>query len=362
MSENNNLKQSGGGLKGQDIFFKITSVENLFLSWKEFKKGKTRKLDVVLFEKDYRNDIYNLRAELLAKTYKHEKYQSFFVKDPKLRHIHKASVRDRVLHHAVFRILYPIFDKCFIADSYSCRVGKGTHKAVNRLECFASGDRNNLYALKCDIKKYFDSINQDILMSLLERKIGDKNVLWLINKIIKSFPKGLPLGNITSQLFANIYLNELDKFIKHKLKLKYYIRYCDDFIIVEHDEAYLRKLIPIINAFLMGTLKLALHPNKVVIRKYNQGIDFLGYVVFPNHRTLRHKTEKRMFRKIKQRKEDLNLAKISKDSFDQTMQSYFGVLSHCNSHKLKKEIKILVTLPECSNVARVVLDTLFKIE
>ena len=340
---NQSLKQSGGGLKSQDLFSKITAVENLFLSWREFKEEKTKKLDVLIFEKDYKNNLYNLHYELQNGSYKHQNYQSFFVKDPKLRHIHKASVRDRVLHHAVFRILYPIFDKCFIADSYSCRIGKGTHKAVSRLEHFARKvSRNNTkscYFLKCDVRKYFASINQDILIFLIKRKVDDDNTLWIVNEILNSFPEGLPLGNITSQLFANIYLNELDKFIKHKLKIKYYIRYCDDFIILNNDEAYLNKLISVINDFLEANLKLSLHPNKITIRRYSHGVDFLGYVVFPNHRTLRRKTAKRMFRKIKLRKKALAFAKISKDSFDQTIQSYFGVLKHCSSHKLKNRIK-----------------------
>jgi len=223
----------GGGLKSQDIFDKIISLDNIFLAWKEFKRGKTNKIDVKEFEKNLKNNILELRAELQDKTYHHSNYFSFYVKDPKLRHIHKACVKDRVLHHAIFRILYPIFDKSFIFDSYSCRNNKGTHRAVNKLNDFARKvSRNNTktcFILKLDVRKFFDSINQDILINLIKRKIEDKNAVWLIEKIVRSFPKGLPLGNITSQLFANVYLNELDQFVKHKLKVKYYIRYCDDF-------------------------------------------------------------------------------------------------------------------------------------
>ena len=224
-----NIKLVGGGLKRKTLFEKITCLKNLFLAWEEFKKGKTQKEDVIKFEKDYKNNIFALYKVLRNKTYCHSTYFSFYVKDPKLRHIHKACVKDRVLHHAIFRILYPIFDKSFIFDSYSCRIGKGTHRAVNRLQYFfrkvSQNNTKNCFVLKCDIKKYFDSINHDILIDLIKRKIKDENVLWLIDVIIKSYSTslgiGIPLGNITSQLFANIYLNELDKFIKQDLKIKY---------------------------------------------------------------------------------------------------------------------------------------------
>jgi len=320
-------------------------LENLFLAWDEFKNGKRKKFDVQQFEYNLEDNIFQLRQQLKAKTYCHSHYTSFYVNDPKLRHIHKACVRDRVLHHAVFRTLYPIFDRIFIFDSYSCRTGKGTHRAVNRLQKFArkvsKNNTEHCYILKLDIRKFFDSIDHGILISLIKKKISDENVIWLIEKIIKSFSalpnKGLPLGNITSQLFANIYLNELDKFIKHELKEKYYTRYCDDFTILNNKKEYLEELILQINNFLKKKLKLSLHSDKIEIRKYNQGIDFLGYVSFPYHRILRTKTKKRMFRKIEQKINELKQNKISDESFNQTIQSYLGILKHCESHKLKNE-------------------------
>jgi len=244
------------------------------------------------------------------------------------------------LHHAIFRILYPLFDKSFIFDSYSSRFDKGTHIAVKRLNIFARKvSRNNTktgWFLKCDVKKFFDSINQDILISLIKNKINDQDALWLIASIIKSFSKGIPLGNVTSQLFANIYLNELDKFIKHHLKIRYYLRYCDDFIIVSDNKVYLEGLIMKIHNFILGALKLSLHPNKISIRKYHQGIDFLGYVSFPYHINLRNKTKKRMFKKIDYKMLEFKNGQVSPQSFNQTLQSYFGVLKHCDSCKLGK--------------------------
>jgi len=345
-----NIKLIGGGIKRKSLFEEITSLKNLFLSWEEFKQGKTKKKDVIEFENNLKNNIFELYNELKRKKYQHSAYYSFYVKDPKLRHIHKAVVKDRILHHAIFRILYLIFDKSFIFDSYSCRIDKGTHRAVNRLQCFANkvseNNTKDCFILKCDIKKYFDSINHDILINLVKRKVKDKNVLWLIDIIIDSYEIspaiGIPLGNITSQLFANIYLDELDKFIKQELKIKYYIRYCDDFLILDTNRDYLKKLIYKIGDYLEKELKLTLHPNKITIRKYRQGVDFLGYVVFPYHRVLRVKTKKRMIRNVRYKLLCYNQGIITKELFNQTVQSYLGILKHCDSHKIKnKNIELL---------------------
>jgi DNA polymerase III delta subunit len=333
----------GGGIRGkivhENIFDKIISIENLFLAWNEFKKGKRKKTDVQEFEYNLEDNIFNLHQELKDKIYQHSNYTSFYVKDPKLRLINKACVKDRVLHRAIFRILCPIFDKSFIFDSYSCRNNKGAHKAVNRLNCFAKKvSKNNTetcFVLKLDVKKFFASINQDILINLIKRKIEDGDAIWLIEKIIKSFLKGLPLGNITSQLFANVYLNELDQFVKHKLKIKYYVRYCDDFVILDQSKV---NLIYKIDNFLKNHLKLSLHPDKISIRKYNQGIDFLGYVSFPYFKILRVKTRKRIIQKTKEKEKALKNGKISKEFFDQSIQSCLGILKHCDSYKIKRNI------------------------
>jgi len=309
------------------------------LAWREFRKGKRSKPDVQEFEFNLEDNLFQLHHELKTKTYQHSHYTPFNICDPKPRKIHKAIVKDRVLHHAVFRILYSIFDKTFIYDSYSCRLEKGTHKAVNRLEKFKrKSSRNNsksIFTLKCDIKKFFDSVDQDIMLKIIQRKIQDKNAIWLVEKIIRSFSQGLPLGNVTSQIFANIYLSELDKFIKHNLRIKYYIRYCDDFVILGERKENLEKFIKPINNFLEIELNLSLHQDKIIIRKYSQGIDFLGYVVLLNHRVLRTKTKKRILKRIKNN--NLSL---------QSINSYLGVLKHCRGYKIKKEIEKLVARKE----------------
>ena len=275
-----------------------------------------------------------MHKELKNKTYHHSKYHSFYIQDPKLRHIHKATVKDRILHHAVFRILYLIFDKTFIFDSYSCRLNKGTHRAINRFREFArKANRNNTrtcFVLKCDIRKFFDSINHTILIGLIKKKVDDENALWLIEKIINSFSilngKGIPMGNITSQLFANIYLNNLDRFVKHKLRVKYYMRYCDDFLILSERKSYLESITPSINIFLKDELGLSLHPDKIFIKTLSSGVDFLGWINFRDHRVLRTTTRKRMFKKLKENKK---LAIIN---------SYAGLLKHGNTYKLLKNL------------------------
>jgi retron-type reverse transcriptase len=334
-----------------DIFSHIISVKNLFCAWKEFCRGKRNKPDVAQFEFNLEGNLFQLHNELVTKEYTHSPYVAFYVCDPKLRHIHKACVRDRVLHQALFRIIYPVFDRYFIHDSYSCRFNKGTHAAVNRFHDFSrkcsTNWRENVFILKCDIKKFFDSVDHHILFDLLYARINDADVLRLIKQIINSFEKednkALPLGNVTSQLFANIYLNELDQFVKRELKEKYYIRYCDDFVILSQDKDYLLRILTPIRKFLQNCLNLQLHEDKISIGKYNQGIDFLGYVSFPHFRVLRTKTKRRMMRKIKKEKEALNAGVIDAQSFESSLQSYFGILSHCNGYKIKESIIDILT-------------------
>lgn len=341
----------GGGIHRKrifhDIFSEIVSTQNILRAWLEFRRGKRSKPDVQNFEFNLESNLLKLQGEILSGSYEHEPYQSFRVRDPKLRHIHKASVRDRLLHQAIFRVLYPIFDKSFIFDSFSCRVGKGTHPAVSRLEKFLkkTGQNNHrpVYTLKCDVRKFFDSINHEKLLELIKRKVSCEKTIWLIEKIIDSFEKtkgaGLPLGNVTSQLFANIYLNELDQFIKRHLKVKYYLRYCDDFVILNSSQNALKNILEPIRSFSRQRLSLNLHENKIILRRHSQGVDFLGYVVLPYHRVLRTKTKRRIFKKIVLRGGELERGVISHDSFSQTLQSYFGVLSHCSGFKISEDLR-----------------------
>ena len=309
-------------------------MENLLQAWKEFIKGKRKKRDVQEFQLNLMDNIFHLHSDLANHTYKHGGYQAFNICDPKPRNIHKARVRDRLLHHTVYRILYPFFDRIFIADSFSCRNNKGTHKSLNRFRSFAYlVSRNNTktcWVLKCDIRKFFASIDQEVLLSILKKHIPDQKIIWLLEKIIGSFSikpgVGLPLGNLTSQLFVNIYMNEFDQFMKHGMKAKHYIRYADDFVILSENRACLEKIILSINIFLNNSLKLELHPGKISIKTLNSGVDFLGWVNFPDHRTLRTTTKRRMLKKL-----------AAMENFA-VLNSYFGLLKHGSASKLKSKV------------------------
>ena len=306
------------------------------MAWQEFIKGKRNKKDVQIFSFRLMDNILSLHESLKNKTYRHGRYQCFKINDPKPRTIHKASVRDRLLHHAVYRTLYSFFDKTFISESFSCRDGKGTHKAMRKIREYANiVSKNNTktcWILKCDIRKFFASINQDILIKILKQYIPDKDILNLLREIIFSFkPNGLPLGNLTSQLFANVYLNKFDQFAKHKLKAKYYIRYADDFVILSENKDYLKDILEPMANFLQKELELSLHSDKIFIKNLSSGVDFLGWVNFFDHRIVRKTTRQRAFR---------NLEKVSNDYA--VISSYFGLLAHGNTHKVKEKILRLV--------------------
>lgn len=316
-------------------FEDIISVSNLLEAWKEFVNGKRSKKDVQEFSFRLMDNIISLHEDLSSRVYQHGSYQAFNICDPKPRNIHKASVRDRLLHHAVYRIIYPFFDKTFIADSFSCRNNKGTHKALNRFRSFAyTVSKNNTktcWVLKCDIRKFFAAIDHEILMNILCQYVPDKNILWLLENIVESFSSvkpgiGLPLGNLTSQLLVNIYMNEFDQFVKYKLKAKYYIRYADDFILLSESRDWLEMRIQSLEEFLRINLKLKLHPQKISIKTLASGVDFLGWVNFTGYRVLRTATRKRMIKRVQEH------------PTNETLNSYLGLLKHGNANKLQKEL------------------------
>lgn len=340
MLQNTQIAMGGGlyrrtGLQRQltHKYNDIISVENLLLAWQEFVSGKKSKLDVQEFSLHLMDNILALHSELASKTYKHGGYHAFNICDPKPRNIHKASVRDRLVHHAVYRILYPFFDRKFIADSYSCRLEKGMHKALNRFRDFAfivsKNHTRTCWVLKCDIRKFFANINHETLMNILRRYIPDADILTLLQGVIASFDApgkrgiGLPLGNLTSQLLVNIYMNEFDQFAKHSLKEKYYIRYADDFVFLSEDRVHLQALIAKIEEFLAQQLGLALHPDKLFLKTFQSGVNFLGWVHFSDHHVLRTATKKKMIRKLQGTRNEARIL------------SYRGLLSHGNAKKLK---------------------------
>ncbi len=335
-----NIHEGGGGrpdnsrmgIQLAHTYEDIISFDNLLEAWREFVRGKRSRKDVQEFELRLMDNILALHQDLVNRTYRHSDYEAFNISDPKPRNIHKASVRDRLLHHAIYRCLYPFFDSTFISGSYSCRKGRGTHKAIEHFQSsvyqVSRNHTRTAWVLKCDVRKFFASIDHERLLAILDARIPDKRVLWLLSQIIRSFYArkvgvGLPLGNLTSQLLVNIYMNEFDQFVKRRLKIKHYVRYADDFVFLSEDKDYLKDVLVRVGEFLRSELHLSLHPDKVSISTFAAGVDFLGWVHFPDHRILRSATRKRMFRNIEQ-----------KEGKEETVQSYLGLLSHGNAYKL----------------------------
>lgn len=312
------------------------TIPNLLLAWEEFLIGKKQRNDVIIFQSRLMDNILDLYSDLKNKTYKHDSYKSFNISDPKPRNIHKATVRDRLLHHLLYRETYQYFDNQFIFDSYSCRNNKGTHRAIYRLEKIyqkeSINNQKTVWVLKGDVKKFFASINHKALKNILLKYIDDQDLFWLFGRVIDSFHTkgkigcGLPLGNLTSQLLVNIYMNEFDHFIKRDLRVKNYIRYADDFVCLSRNKESLLNLKIKIEEFLEHSLKLSLHDDKVFLKTIFSGVDFLGWVQFSDYRVLRTISKKRMFKKLEN------------NNKSESINSYLGLLKHGNAQKLRNKI------------------------
>jgi RNA-directed DNA polymerase len=327
-------------------FEKIVNIENLFRAWRTFRVGKTKKADVMIFERNLEDNLFVLASDLKNGIYTHGKYKHFTVSDPKKRDIHKAEVRDRIVHQIIYNYLVQLFDPDFMEHSYSSRLGKGTHRAVRSLRKFSKEiSRNNFgdcYAVKCDVRRYFDNIDHLILFDILRKKVKYVRVRELLLEIINSFQskpgKGVPLGNVTSQIFANIYLNELDQHILKKLKVGYYIRYNDDFIILGSDRKRICETAKKAVKFAEEKLLLEIPDEKTVFRKLKWGIDFCGYIALPNGILLRHKTKNRLLKNIFSAAEKFRGGEMSGKDFFAKFNSYSGLLKHCDSYNLRNKL------------------------
>jgi len=341
----------------KNIYSELCSYENLELAFKKARKRKTLKSYVIKFEKNLKENLLQLRAELLFHSYQPIPLKTFILRDPKTRKISVSEFRDRVIHHAICNIIEPIFDKRFIYDSYANRKYKGVHAALKRFDYFKrkitqngrkiKNARNNNkvigYALKADIKHYFETVDHKILIKILKKRIRDKKVLWLIKKILDNHNtkipgKGMPLGNLTSQFFANIYLNELDQFVKHKLKIKYYLRYVDDFLILHNSKKQLEEYKKEINKFLKNQLKLKLHSQKSKITPLYKSIIFLGFRIFYHFKLLRKSNLNKMLKRLEQFKENYKQNLITKEEIMESMQGWNAYALTANTYKLRKRI------------------------
>jgi retron-type reverse transcriptase len=336
----------------KNLYQEIYNLSNLILAWRKARKGKTNKIYVKEFETDTIGNLLKLHEELKNESYFPKPLKIFILRDPKTRKISKSEFRDRIIHHAIINILEPIFTKSFIYDSCANIKGKGNLFALKRFDYFKnkvtengkliknSFKDNNFvygYCLKADIKHYFEEVDREILLKILRKKIDDEKTINLIIKILNNNTikgdergKGMPLGNLTSQFFANIYLNDLDYFVKHKLKAKYYIRYVDDFIILHKSNSQLKEWKIKINNFLKEELKLELHPDKSKIIPLSKGVDFVGFRNFYYFRLLRRRNIKNMQRKIDSYKEGL----ITKEKLSEIFQGWKAYAIWADSYKI----------------------------
>ncbi len=288
------------------------------------------------FEMHLEDNVFCLFEQLQIGKYTHSAYKRFVIFDNKKRDIYKAEIRDRIVHQIIYEYLLSIFEPTFISDSYASRIEKGQYKAIYAFKYFvklAGGRDGNCFVLKCDVRKYFDNIDHDILLGILEEKIsGEKDdsgkIFRIIKEIISSYSsgcglnKGIPLGNVTSQVFANIYLNILDNYVKKELKCRFYVRYNDDLAIVSKNMKELEKIKNKIVDFIKQRLSLEIPLEKTSIRKVGWGVDFLGFTILPKAVLLRDKTKSKIYSNISQK----------------NIHSYFSILRHCNSYNLRNKI------------------------
>lgn len=370
------------------------SFDNLYSAAKKTEKGKRWKNTALEFNYNFEENLLRLQEELESGEYIPGAYRHFTIYEPKERVISAAPYKDRVVHHAIINILEPIWESRFYYHNYACRVGKGTHKAVDTCQSYL---RKNNYVLKCDIQQYFSSIDHQILKAIIRNKIRDEKLLKLIDLIIDFSPftykkfkstdnwdespeecgdlitpsfragavnninrrgvltpsqsyipgdnlftplerkKGIPIGNLTSQFFANLYLNELDQWLKHSKRIKHYLRYMDDFIVFHNSKKYLHELRTEIKEFLF-TVRLNLHPKKQDIFPAKNGVPFLGFHVYTTHRRLKKENVKRFVKRMKTKQKQFSNGEIDLQNIQQSIKAWIGHAGHGNTWKLREKL------------------------
>lgn len=347
------------------MFDQLCSWDNLYLAYRLAAKGKRGKAAAASFEYRLEDNLWQLHEELRDKTYRPGRYHSFYIHEPKRRLISAAPFRDRVVHHALCNMIEPTFERGFIYDSYANRVGKGTHRALDRCQRFA---RRYRYALQCDVAQFFPAIDHAILRATLARKVNDRDVMWLIDQVLASGvgvlsdeyqmtwfagddllaalrPRGLPIGNLTSQLWANCYLDPFDHFVKRRLGCPAYLRYVDDFVLFADDKATLWQWR---NAIVtrMAQLRLTIH-EYAQPRPVTEGIGFLGFVIFPDHRRLKRRKGIHFRRKLRRLMREYAAGEIVLDEVNASVQGWVNHVRYANTIGLRKAVLggILVPSP-----------------
>lgn len=339
-----------------NLYPQIYTFDNLLSAYKKARKGKRNNPTVAKFEVNMEYELLQLQKELQTETYQPGSYTTFMIYDPKKRMISAAPFRDRVVHHALCNIIEPLFEPTFIFDTYANRKGKGTHTAIIRCQQYL---RKYDYVLKADIRKYFPSIDHQLLKQAIRRKLKCPATLRLIETIIDNsnpqeivpdyFPqddlfsnikrrKGLPMGNLTSQFFANLYLSKFDHFVKEKLQVKGYIRYVDDFVLFHNDKKELAAIKDAITLFLQKEARLYVHPNKTQISPSSKGITFLGQRIFKTHRRLNRNNVVRFYRRLEKRLRDYKAGILTPEKLGCQLNSWKGHALYADTWNLRQKI------------------------
>lgn len=291
-----------------NLYDKICSKNNLILAESKARKGKIRQKDVIRFDLNKDENLANLQKLLINKKFRNSKYHVFTIFEGKERVIYKLPYYpDRIVQHAIMNILEPLFVSNFTADTYSCIKKRGIHKALINVNKSLKNKDKTRYCLKLDVQKFYPNVNHDILKSLLRRKFKDNNLLILLDEIIDSAP-GLPIGNYLSQFLANFYLSQFDHWIKEKLRIKDYFRYCDDLVIFGETKEELHRIRILIQEYLVRNLKLNLKPNYQVFPVASRGVDFLGYKCYHDYILIRKSIKKNFIKMIKKNKNSKSIA------------------------------------------------------
>jgi len=317
-----------------NLFDKVVTKDNLMLAYHKARKGKSGQYGVRIFEKNVERNIDQLYNELITGTYKTSEYSVFKIYDPKEREIFRLPFRDRVVHHAIMNLLEPIWISVFVHHTYSCIKGRGIHAVLKDLKHDLKDAEGTKYCLKLDIRKFYPTIDHEVLKSIIRRKIKDVKLLVLIDDIIDSAP-GVPIGNYLSQFFANLYLSYFDHWLKEEKRVKYYYRYADDIVILNGNKAYLHELFKDIDAYLSTSLKLKIKDNYQVFPVDSRGIDFVGYVFYHSHVLMRKTIKKRFCRKAAKLNKNKN---ITDKEYRIKIAPWLGWAKHCDSKNLLKKI------------------------
>jgi len=337
------------------LFSEIVAFPNLMLAAKRAARGKRFRPNVARFSLQLEEELHALRQSLTSHSYRPGSYRTFVLREKKPRLISAAPFRDRVVHHALCNVVEPIIERSFLFDSYACRKGKGTHAAIERASHYA---RRFGYVLKCDVAQYFPSIDHEILLRLLSRYLWDEEVLWLVKTIIDGsnvqpdatfyFPgdglltpverrRGLPIGNQTSQFFANVYLNGLDHFVKEELRMPGYVRYVDDMLVFDREKSRLHEAHVAIQQY-CESLRLRLHARKCFVAPINVGVTFLGQRIFPTHRRLDAGNIRHFRRRLRKYQAQVRQGDLSLERVRCGVQSWIGHAKHADTARLRTEL------------------------